>query len=603
MTPFLIFVGGWAIRTAIVTAVASTVCALAHRSSGAQQNWIWRTCLLATTFIAFTMLVGPKIEIPISVYDPSGDSRASELLGNSKPSNLVPGTISGPQIHTKGVAQEHSNYREEDSRSTPWDYFAGITYLFGIGIVLIRWIVSIAKIRRFCGDAQPFDGSQAVLLSNAVDLRIPFAFGWRRPVIILPPNAWSWSAERLEAVLLHERAHVKRNDWIWQSAATINTAIQWFNPTAWVIGAKLRSTAEISVDDEVVASGVLPTNYAKHLMAFAIECGPTFSAAIGMARAHGISSRIRRILSQNINRGKFSRRYQFIGTLLFGLAGIFLSALTPTALASSLIQIPTSGPSDSSRWEIKLSNGATVRLRFIGSGSSSKLPTWNPDGSPSELTPAIYGQSYSSGEPGPGKICVAVCYEVIAQKSMSENQPTRTIGHDSAKLSGVMSRSGGAGPQYAIRSFIVPDTGTTSEFRVGVGTGDFRKLAENRPGKEDFKIKVKETTRQVHFIGTDAQGKSTEKTIPKSVCELTFELPTKADNKEWRLAAYDSNGKELATIVTFGGFPFPIEGESIRTWHAQLMAPAEKVAKYAIEGRNYAWAVFRGVHLYPDHRR
>ena len=45
-------------------------------------------------------------------------------------------------------------------------------------------------------------------------LSVPFTCGFVRPLIVLPGVAESWSAERLRVVLLHELAHIRRNDWL-----------------------------------------------------------------------------------------------------------------------------------------------------------------------------------------------------------------------------------------------------------------------------------------------------------------------------------------------------------------------------------------------------
>ena len=37
--------------------------------------------------------------------------------------------------------------------------------------------------------------------------------GWLRPVMVVPREFTGWSDERVRAVLLHELAHLKRNDW------------------------------------------------------------------------------------------------------------------------------------------------------------------------------------------------------------------------------------------------------------------------------------------------------------------------------------------------------------------------------------------------------
>ena len=45
------------------------------------------------------------------------------------------------------------------------------------------------------------------------DLTQPVTFGWRRPVVLLPPRFDGLAAEAQRAVLCHELLHVRRRDW------------------------------------------------------------------------------------------------------------------------------------------------------------------------------------------------------------------------------------------------------------------------------------------------------------------------------------------------------------------------------------------------------
>ncbi|MEI9931543.1 MAG: M56 family metallopeptidase [Rhizomicrobium sp.] len=54
--------------------------------------------------------------------------------------------------------------------------------------------------------------------------------GLLSPVILLPKSARTWPRARLQAVLLHELAHVRRRDGAMQMLALFACAIYWFNP-------------------------------------------------------------------------------------------------------------------------------------------------------------------------------------------------------------------------------------------------------------------------------------------------------------------------------------------------------------------------------------
>ena len=68
-------------------------------------------------------------------------------------------------------------------------------------------------------------------------------------VILLPADADSWGEDRLRAVLLHELAHIRRNDWESRLIAQIMCAVYWFNPLVWFAARRMQVEAERACDD------------------------------------------------------------------------------------------------------------------------------------------------------------------------------------------------------------------------------------------------------------------------------------------------------------------------------------------------------------------
>ncbi len=87
----------------------------------------------------------------------------------------------------------------------------------------------------------------------------PMTWGVLRPVILLPKDSLSWPRGRLQAVLLHELAHVRRRDSLVQSLALIVCALYWPNPLVWIAARALRREAEIAADDAAIVSGIRPS--------------------------------------------------------------------------------------------------------------------------------------------------------------------------------------------------------------------------------------------------------------------------------------------------------------------------------------------------------
>ena len=81
------------------------------------------------------------------------------------------------------------------------------------------------------------------------------SWGTRRPAVLLPQGAERWPTSRLEAVLLHELAHVRRRDCLTQLMAEVAVALHWVNPLAWVAAHRLRVEREHACDDQALGAG------------------------------------------------------------------------------------------------------------------------------------------------------------------------------------------------------------------------------------------------------------------------------------------------------------------------------------------------------------
>lgn len=83
------------------------------------------------------------------------------------------------------------------------------------------------------------------------DTRSPMIWddGCRRPRLVLPEGAAStWSEGELDAILLHELAHLKRRDSLTALLAAVTSALYWWNPLVWMLRVRIHETAELACD-------------------------------------------------------------------------------------------------------------------------------------------------------------------------------------------------------------------------------------------------------------------------------------------------------------------------------------------------------------------
>jgi TonB family protein len=164
-------------------------------------------------------------------------------------------------------------------------------YLLVASLLLVRLIVALAVMWRICRAARPIATPDDVRISERV--RSPATFG---AVVLLPPDAQEWPAEKLDAVLAHERAHVQARDGYWSWLAQFHTAIFWFTPLAWGLQRRLGTLAETTADDAVVSARHDPVAYAALLLDFA-RYPNSRSVAMSVADSN-VPKRINRLLAR-----------------------------------------------------------------------------------------------------------------------------------------------------------------------------------------------------------------------------------------------------------------------------------------------------------------
>jgi len=161
-----------------------------------------------------------------------------------------------------------------------------------------------------------------VVLSGEVE--VPMTAGLQRPVILLPAAALEWSSERLELVLLHELAHVKRRDCLTMLVVEIAVASWWFHPLAGLARRNVRRSAEQAADEMVLSTGARPSVYAGHLLSIvrSLRDPEPFAPAVAMGRASDLDGRLRALLDRR-DRGASAWLGRGMAAALAGLALAF----------------------------------------------------------------------------------------------------------------------------------------------------------------------------------------------------------------------------------------------------------------------------------------
>lgn len=143
--------------------------------------------------------------------------------------------------------------------------------------------------------------SAKVTLREHPALRSPIVMGHRRPVIILPSDHASFSAQERRAVLLHELSHVLHRDSLFRWITTLAKVLHWPNPLMWAAERSLRLAEERASDDSVLRTGIPGPLYAEFLSRLARGGTPIIGSSglageSAMAQPSGLLSRVQAIL-------------------------------------------------------------------------------------------------------------------------------------------------------------------------------------------------------------------------------------------------------------------------------------------------------------------
>ena len=151
-------------------------------------------------------------------------------------------------------------------------------------------------------------GRQIRLMSSR-HLTLPKTGGIIWPVIVLPAEARGWETRRLEAVLRHELAHIRRWDILTLMVSRFACALNWFNPLFWYAHLRLRNEMERACDDSVIAAGTKPSAYALHMteIARSFQSPRPAWAAAAMAHRSSLKDRLMSILDPAARRKPLNR--------------------------------------------------------------------------------------------------------------------------------------------------------------------------------------------------------------------------------------------------------------------------------------------------------
>jgi TonB family protein len=170
----------------------------------------------------------------------------------------------------------------------------GLGFL-GLGVAgRAAWLaLGLARLRSLRQYAEPVGAGVAV----STEIAGPVTFGFRRPVILLPPAVMALSEVARAAILAHERAHIRRRDWLFALSEEIVLCVLWFHPAVWLLVSRIRLVREQVVDLEASRAAASREIYVDALLAVAeARMQPYFAPAPPFLRRRQLAARIHSLI-------------------------------------------------------------------------------------------------------------------------------------------------------------------------------------------------------------------------------------------------------------------------------------------------------------------
>ncbi|MCA9179353.1 MAG: M56 family metallopeptidase, partial [Planctomycetales bacterium] len=198
-----------------------------------------------------------------------------------------------------------------------WQTVVVAFWVVGVALMAIRLSAQWVAVRRLVLSAAVFPAASPwnarlrrltqsmgirrnVRLLSSASIRVPVAVGIVRPIIIVPLSMLTdLTVSQVEAILLHELAHIRRHDYLVNLGQAVMEVLFFYHPVVWWISRQMRAERENSCDDLAIAACGSVTEYVHSLAALEEHRShgvPGLATAATGAGAGSLLKRVRRLV-------------------------------------------------------------------------------------------------------------------------------------------------------------------------------------------------------------------------------------------------------------------------------------------------------------------
>jgi beta-lactamase regulating signal transducer with metallopeptidase domain len=222
--------------------------------------------------------------------------------------------------------------------------FIVVVWLLGVTVLALRLLGGLAYIQRLKHYqtqalspvwqkrlrelSRQIRVSQPVRLAESSLVKVPLVIGYFKPLILLPIGTITGlAANQVEAILAHELAHIRRNDYLVNLFQSVTEILFFYHPAIWWLSGCVREEREHCCDDVAIATCGDSLTYARalaNLESLHLQAPPLAMALTG--RSGSLLHRIERFMKQPRRNPSFSEGMVATLVLLVGLLAVTVSA-------------------------------------------------------------------------------------------------------------------------------------------------------------------------------------------------------------------------------------------------------------------------------------
>ena len=352
---------------------------IALRSYSAQSRYVVSVGLLCAFFLTLSGTFWLQWQqannrFELTAKQSNKQSTNDVFVLNNKTENVLPSDKKGKSViqnngeiivsNQSSWLLEFRNYYERHLPLLVTIWFLGILFL------QLRFLGQLAYVQRlkhygtelfpasWSDKIEELEGKlriqKKVRYLTSIRVESPMVIGWLKPVVLMPQQLFNSLTEtEIYAVLAHELAHIRREDFIVNLMQTFLCNVFFFHPGVWWMSNRIDDEREHCCDDLAVAVTGPATSYAKTLINVSeFQLGMQRNTPLAVAfsgknkkrERGGFSGRIRRLFSVSNSAGTFREGF---ATAVILITALFLGlAATGSTVQISDLPTPTEINSD-----------------------------------------------------------------------------------------------------------------------------------------------------------------------------------------------------------------------------------------------------------------